>query len=200
MTYKYLILLSFISAFFIQKVNSQQNYIQGFAIGLPFAYGAGIGNIGFEHLNKSQTGSWQFTLNLSGGTLALDARIPVRKWITIDKIYLFNKKTDFRKAPFFSIFIEAGTRNESGGRLSEENGYLLKSTSSFELCPGLGVGKNFSIGKKWRFQVLAAPKLIVGFRKDHYKETPGNATFTHSYNEAIAGGRIMFNFCYPLGN
>ena len=67
----------FVSLFMlcIPRADAQRNYIQVFAIGVPFQSGAGIGNIGFEHLNKNRNGSWQFGLNGAIGTLTAGYRI-----------------------------------------------------------------------------------------------------------------------------
>jgi hypothetical protein len=178
---------------------AQRNYIQAFAIGVPFQSGAGIGNIGFEHLNKERNSSWQFAFNAAGGSLATDVAVPHRIWGTIDKMITLNKKTVFTNAPFLSFFLEVGKRRLSGGRLFPENGSILQSTDAFEINPGIGIGRNFSLGKKWHMQILAAPKLIFSFRKDQYFETASGTLFYNKYNEVSGGYRILFNFCYPLG-
>jgi hypothetical protein len=184
----------------IQKGNTQRNYIQGFAIGLPFQSGAGFGNIGFERLNKTRTSAWQFDLNFAVGTLTTDVRVPHRFWLSADKIYLFNKQAKFQNATFFTLFTEVGTRNLTGGRiLLAQNGLIFQKTKSFEINPGVGLGKNFSLGRKWHLQAIAAPKLIMAFKKDEYFEEASGKIFKDHYTEINAGYRILFNFCYRLG-
>lgn len=182
------------------KGNSQQNYLKVFAIGVPFQSGAGIGNIGFEHLNKNSTGAWQFDLNMAAGTFTTDVSVPHRVWLSADKIFLFNKQAKYQNAVFYTFFTEAGTRNLAGGRvLYAQNGSIFQKTKSFEINPGAGLGKNFPIGKRCHFQAIAGPKIIFAFRKDQYYETASGKYFYDRYTKISAGYRILLNFCFRLG-
>lgn len=194
-----LIILVSLCLLCLPRADAQRNYLQVFAIGVPFQSGAGIGNIGFEHLNKERNGSWQFAFNAAGGSLGNDAGDPHRIWFTIDKIIQLNKKMAFTNAPFVSFFIEAGKRRVSGERLYGEVGDYLQSTVSFEINPGVGIGRNFRLGKKIHLQLLAGPKAIIAFAKDEVLETASNEVFFTRHTELSAGYRVLINFCFPIG-
>ncbi len=182
----------------LQKGYSQKNYIKGFIIGVPSQSGAGMGNLAFERLDKNKNTSWQFSLNFAIGTFATDIGVPNRKWITIDRNCYFIKENDFRNAVFVSAFLEAGTRKISAGKPSNFNDSILNSRHAFELNPGIGLGRNFSLGKKLFFQLFAAPKAIIGFHKDKYYSKRNSSYFYDKYSDLKAGYRIMINLCFPL--
>ena len=184
---------------FAQQGKSQTNFIQGFVIGLPFQSGAGIGNVGFEHHNIIKKKGWQIGLNAAAGTLTTDVGVPKRIWLTFDNIWFLSKQGLLSNSAFLSFFMEAGKRTISAGRVFPENGSIFQRTFSSEINPGIGVGKNFRLGKKSHFQLLAGPKMIIGFMKDEYKETASNLTFKNSYTKVSAGYRVLFNFCFPIG-
>lgn len=182
-----------------KPAGAQRNYLQVFAIGIPFQSGAGIGNIGFERINKNQTGAWQANFHAGGGTLATDVGTPLRIWVSGDKLFSLTKKTPWIKATVFSVFLEAGSRSREGAMRHPENGQLLNTEKAFELCPGIAIGQHLKLGKRSHLQLLAGPKLIAAFHADEYLETAtGNRYVQHS-NSLKGGYRILINFCFPLG-
>jgi len=182
----------------IQEGSAQKNYIKGFIIGFPSQSGAGMGNLAFEHTGKNKNASWQISLNFAIGTLTTDIGVPNRKWVTLDKNYYFKKDSDFRNLVFASFFVETGTRTITGGRPVLFNDSILKRRYDFELNPGIGLGRNFALGKKLFFQLFAAPKAIIAFHKDRYYSKRNSAYFYHKYSDLNAGYRIMINLCFPL--
>ena len=186
--------------FFVSiKGKSQKNFLQGIVFGLPFQSGAGMGNISFEHHNILKKKGWQIGLNVAGGTLTTDIGVPKRIWLTFDNIWFISKQGLLSNSAFISLFMEAGKRTVSGGRVFPENGSILNRIISYEINPGIGIGKNFRLGKKAHFQLLAGPKMIIGFMNNEYKETASNLIFKKSYTKASAGYRVLLNFCFPLG-
>lgn len=183
----------------VGPVQAQRNYLQVFAIGLPFQSGAGIGNIGFEHINKNENGAWQANFHAGGGTIATDAGTPLRIWVSGDRLFSLNKKAPWINATVFSVFLEAGTRSRKGMMADLENGKLLRKEKSFELCPGISIGQHIKLGKRSHLQLLAGPKLIVGFNADEYRETATGNLYINRSHSLKGGYRILINLCFPLG-
>ncbi|MBL7731879.1 MAG: hypothetical protein JNM88_11930 [Chitinophagaceae bacterium] len=183
----------------LKPAQAQRNYLQVFAIGIPFQSGAGIGNIGFERINKNQTGAWQANFHIGGGTLATDIGTPLRIWVSGDKLFSLNKKTPWIKATVFSVFIETGSRTRKGADLTPENGQLLNTEKAVELCPGIAIGQHLKLGKRSHLQLLAGPKLIAAFHADEYFETASGNRYVQRSSSIRGGYRILINFCFPLG-
>lgn len=198
MTRQVLIISIVLLSVSLQKGYSQKNYIKGFIVGFPSQSGAGMGNLAFERLDKNKNTSWQLSLNFAIGTFATDIGVPNRKWVAIDRNYYFTKENNFRNAVFVSAFLEAGTRTITGGRPVLFNDSILKRRCDFELNPGIGLGRNFSLGKKLFFQLYAAPKAIIAFHKDKYYNKRNSSYFYDKYSGLKAGYRVMINLCFPL--
>jgi len=194
--------LLFVSIAFLslgmQSGFTQKNYIKGFIIGFPSQSGAGMGNLAFERLDKNKNTSWQLSLNFAIGTFATDIGVPNRKWVAIDRNYYFTKENGFRNAVFVSAFLEAGSRRISAGKPSNFNDSILNRRHAVELNPGIGLGRNFSLGKKLFFQLYAAPKAIIAFHKDKYYSKRNSSYFYDKYSDLKAGYRVMINLCFPL--
>jgi hypothetical protein len=167
--------------------------------GVPmFQSGFGIGQLGFEYQQKNEHNAWQFSLGMSGGSIASDVGTTRRKWITVDRIITFSKKKFSESPLFFTVFIEGGSRKRSPGHIHIAGDSIINEYRAAEFNPGIGIGKHVQIGKKIRMQFLAAPKAIFAFHHDKYYNALTKSYFTDSYNDLKIGYRLAANFCIRL--
>jgi hypothetical protein len=172
---------------------SQQNKIKFGFIGFPSQSGFGIGNLGFEKLNKSLTSSWQIHINGSGGAIASDVGTETRKWVTIEKT--FYKKTISKAFSWsYSFFTEAGDRVKENGDRIDDLTRVFDKRKLFEINPGASLGIQLRIGKKWGIETQAGPKLIFANGKEYYinmVSSSSNSSFTEKISYIKTGFRLM---------
>jgi hypothetical protein len=174
---------------------SQEKYISASLWAIPlFQSGAGYGTLAFEYLPKNKNKSWQISVSMAGGSVAADIGATIRKWATIERIGYFGKDADNRKKFFYSFFAESGTRKILNGYQDFPDDSILQHKKSFELNPGMGIGKNFQMFRKMRLQVLIGPKIIFGFHHDKYYNGLNRSYFYDDYDKTRIGFRAMANF------
>lgn len=189
----FFILTLFISSSLI----AQQNRIKLGFIGFPSQSGFGIGDIGYERLNKKLNASWQLHFSASGGAIASDVGTETRKWGTIEKT--FYRKTIAKKITWsYSFFTEAGSREKSPGRVFDVPEKILKKTNLFEINPGASFGIQLLLGKKWGIETQVGPKLIFAKGKKYYRNSTINQTYSESIYDIKAGYRLIGGFTYKF--
>lgn len=176
---------------------AQQNRIKFGFLGFPAPSGFGIGNIGYERLNKQQNKSWQLLFSMSGGSIALDAESYKRKWLTIERLYYFStvsKKLSY----FYTFFIETGERTSDPGHIPIYDTSRYDGFRSFELSPGTALGLKFNFSKKLALETGAGPKLIWLNGKEKYYNDRDNIHFTAPYKKTRIGYRFLFSFSWEF--
>ena len=192
--------LSIIILLITIDVYTQNNKIKAGVLGIPLSqsgFGAGMGNIGFEILNKVKKHSWQFHLNISGGSFSDDSRRTTRKWITMERTFYINNRNN-KQNLFYSIFIENGIRKILPGEIQPLPDSILQKTKSFEISPGVGVGLQFRISNKIGLQFFSGPKIIFAKTSEHYYNSLISKNYTSTFNELKPGFRFMSSFSYQF--
>ncbi len=178
-------------------LTAQQNRIKLGFIGFPSQSGFGIGDIGFERLNKELNSSWQLHFSASGGAIASDVGTETRKWGTIEKT--FYRKTIAKKITWsYSFFTEAGSRDKSPGHVPYIPEKILKKTKLFEINPGASLGIQLLLGKKWGIETQAGPKLIFAKGIKYYRNSTANQIYSESFHDIKAGYRLIGGFTYQF--
>ncbi len=176
---------------------SQQNRIKLGFIGFPTVSGFGIGDIGYERLNKKLNSSWQIHFSASGGAIVTDVGSETRKWGTIEKT--FYRKTIAKKIIWsYSFFTETGSREKSPGHIYNIPEKVLKKTKQFEINPGVSLGIHLLIGKKFGIETLAGPKIIFANGKKYYVNSTVNQNFSEPVRYTKAGFRLIGGFTYQF--
>ena len=191
------ILLIFFTIFFL-KADAQRNRIKLGLMGVPmFQSGFGMGNIGFERLNKTLNSSWQIHFSFAGGSPAADAETTNRKWLTLEKsIYLKRNSGKFNF--YYSFFNETGKRTERPGFSHFEPDSILQRTTTFEINPGAGIGTQFQLMKKFKMEVQAGPKLIIANGKKYYYNSLAKQEFSELINKLRGGFRFFACIYYQF--
>ena len=186
--------------FFVPVMNAaaQQNRIKAGVLVVPlFQSGFGMGNIGFERLNKQFNSSWQIHFCVAGGSIASDAETNNRKWVTVEKTYYLKSKKE--KAHFFySFFAETGNRITLPGHSYFKPDSIINKTKSFEINPGVSLGWQLKIKKRWGIEMLAGPKIIFASKEKQYYNSLNNQHYTVSGNHIKAGFRFMTSLYYQF--
>jgi len=192
-----LLFLSILAAAFLNC--SAQLQVKAAVFGVPTsAGGAFIGHAGFEYLLKERRQSLELNYHMSRWSgIGSDGPEPSRKWITA-AFQCFIGKNEIRKSGFLSFFTEIGTRKITPGFIDFVGDSILSGDRASEIAPGVSVGKNFSMGKRWSIQPQAGPKIIFArYTTSYYHRI--SSTFTEQkHNEIKAGLRFQFSFCYQL--
>lgn len=172
------------------KIHAQQNRIKAGFIGFPSQSGFGIGNIGYERFDEELKNSWQFHINGSGGAIGTDVGTETRKWVTIERS--FYKQTISKAITWsYSVFIETGDRIKNPGDKKYTPTKVFLKRKLFEVNPGISIGVQLRIGKKWGIESQAGPKLIFATGKSYYYNSTINQYFTENASGIKAGFRIM---------
>lgn len=176
---------------------AQQNRVKIGVIIIPSGSGFLIGDAGFERLNKALNKSWQLHLNASGGEIALDAGDEKRIWGTVEKT--FYKKTVAPRITWsYSFFTEVGTRLAKAGRVYYTPAKTFSETKQFEINPGASIGLQYRLGKRFRLEAQAGPKIIFATGHDYFKNSILNQKFRESANEVKAGLRLTGVLSYQF--
>ena len=176
---------------------AQQNRVKIGVIIIPSVNGVLICDAGYERLNKAFNKSWQFHLNASGGEIALDAGDEKRIWGTIEKT--FYKKTVAPRITWsYSFFTEVGTRLAKAGRVYYTPAKTFSETKQFEINPGASLGLHYRLGKRFRLEAQAWPKIIFATGYDYFKNSILNQKFRESANEVKAGLRLTGVLSYQF--
>jgi hypothetical protein len=183
--------------FTCSSLAAQQNRIKLGFIGFPSVSGFGIGDIGFERLNKNLNASWQLHFSASGGAVATDVGTETRKWGTIEKTFYRNTISK-RITWSYSFFTETGSREKSPGKVLNSPEKILLKTKWFEINPGACLGIQFRIGKKLGIETQAGPKFIFATGKEYYRNSVINQTFSESLNNNRPGFRFIGGFTYQF--
>ena len=192
---KKLFLILFLLAFL--RTVAQQNRIKLGIIIIPSGAGFLIGDAGYERLNKTFNKSWQFHLNASGGEIALDAGNEKRIWGTVEKT--FYKKTIASGITWsYSFFTEAGTRLSKAGKVNYTPEKTFSETKQFEINPGASLGLQLRIGKRFRLEAQAGPKIIFASGYDYFKNSIINQKFREPANEVKPGIRLTGVLSYQF--
>jgi hypothetical protein len=182
-----ILLICFCSA---ASINAQQNRIKAAAVILPGGSPYIIGTLGYERLDKSLTASWQFLINIAGGELAIDAGDEMRRWGTVERI--FYKQTKKEKLTWsYSFFVEMGQRIKQAGFVKSPPEKIYQERKTIEMCPGVGVGLQYKIKKRWRIEAIVGPKFIFAIGDKYYYNSITRITFKEQSNSI--GGGIRFN-------
>ena len=144
---------------------AQQNRIKLGFIGFPSVSGFGLGDIGYERLNKKLNASWQLHFSASGGAVATDIGTETRKWVTIEKTF-YRKSISKRITWSYSFFGETGSREKSTGKVFNTPEKILIKTKWFEINPGTSLGIQFRLGKKLGIETQVGPKLFLQTEKN----------------------------------
>ena len=176
---------------------SQQNRIKLGFIGFPTASGFGIGDFGYERLNKKLNSSWQIHFSASGGAVATDVGSEARKWGTIEKT--FYRKTISKKITWsYSFFTETGSREKSPGFIHNIPEKIFIKTKQFEINPGVSLGIHLRIGKKFGIETLTGPKIIFANGKNYYVNSIIKQNFSEPVRYTKAGFRFIGGFTYQF--
>lgn len=171
------------------QVHAQQNRIKVGFIGFPSASGFGLGSIGYERLNKAIVSSWQILINGSGGEIGVDAGAEKRYWATIEKS--FYKKTIADRITWsYSLFAEVGKREKDAGHVAIIPSRTFRERKTFEICPGVSLGIQYRIGKKWRLEAATGPKIILANGNEYYYNSITNSIFSENYSKTTIGLRL----------
>lgn len=180
------------------QINAQQNKIKVGIAGLPmFQSGFGMGNVGYERLNKNLNTSWQILYAVAGGSPAADAAISTRKWLTIERLWYF-KPVHKKISYYYSFFSEAGIRKTKPGHAHYPDTAWLKETKVSEINPGASLGIVIKLGRKICVESAAGPKLIFQSGKEYYRNYRDNYDFTEPYKDTKLGLRFLFSFSYQF--
>ena len=178
---------------------SQLNKIKAGILGVPgYQSGFATGNIGYERLNKDNTGSWQIHYNFSTGSVAADAGSTKRNWITIEKTFYIQKPVKY--IFLYSFFAEAGNRTKLAGFVHSPPDSIFKNTTTTEICPGIAVGFHHDFSRHWAIQAITGPKLIIDTKKESlYYNSINNKYYSLPTDKEIRTGlRFMLNICYQF--
>ena len=190
--------VSILTLLLTATLNAQSYKVKAGAIGIPlFQSGAGMANISFEVYNKKANKSFQLTTSISAGAVAADAPGTTRKWATLERIF-YTGNPDAKRKFFYTFFAEAGVRNISPGYTIFSPDSILNQKRAFEINPGVGIGINFKIKKKFGVDFSAGPKLIIASHKDKYYNSLSKQYFTVNYNDTRAGFRFITNLSYQF--
>lgn len=176
----------------------QRKFIIGSFWGFPSGSGFGYGNLGFEYQNKNNADAWQLSMNMSAGAIATDIGTTNRKWITVDKFRSFNKSLNEKYSFFYSFFIEMGNRKITGGWWRTFRDTILNKQETFEINPGIGLGTNIRLSKRFHLQLMGAPKAIIAFHQDRYYDQLNKNYFYKKNADVSIGSRIAANLCFRL--
>jgi hypothetical protein len=169
---------------------AQQNRIKLGFIGFPSQSGFGIGNIGYERFNDELSSSWQLHINGSGGAIGNDVGTETRKWVTVERT--FYKETISEAITWsYSFFLEAGNRIKKDEGRNPIPAKEFIERKLIELNPGISLGVQLRIGKKWGIESQAGPKVIFATGKNYYYNRSINQYFTENTNGIKAGFRFM---------
>ena len=196
----YTVLICFIFIAVAQaKSQSQLNKIKAGILGVPgFQSGFATGNIGYERMNKNNTGSWQIHYNFSTGSVAADAGSSNRKWFTVEKTFYVQKPAKY--IFLYSFFTEAAHKTKQAGFVHSVPDSIFKSITSTEICPGIAVGFHRDLSKHWGLQALCGPKLIIDTKKEslYYSSTNLKYFSVPEEKNIRTGLRFMLNICYQF--
>lgn len=174
---------------FQMQTNAQKNRIKAGFLGFPAASGFGQGSIGYERLGKKLTTSWQILLNGSGGEIGNDTGPEKRIWGTAEMT--FYKKTISERITWsYSFFTEAGKRQKDAGHVAIIPERTFKERKTFEICPGVSLGLQYRIGKKWGVEAAAGPKIILANGNEYYYNYLNSSVFSESYSKTNFGLRL----------
>ena len=194
----FLKIIFFLTAFlFVSKVQSQHNRLKAGYLGFPSESAFGMGNIGFERLNKNKTSSFQIHYNIAGGSVASDVGDTKRKWFTAEKTFYVksNKPTHF----LYSIFIELGNRTKYPGFIHPPQDSIPQYTRSFEICPGVAAGLHHNFSSHWGIGLLTGPKLIFTNKQTNYYNGVSKQEFIVKEGNSITTGlRFTPYICFQF--
>ncbi|HUR66190.1 MAG TPA: hypothetical protein VMZ03_07545 [Chitinophagaceae bacterium] len=175
----------------------QQNRVKLGFIGFPSQSGFGIGNIGYERLDRSKKRSWQLLYSMSGGSAAVDLETYKRKWITVERIVYFNtrnKKLDY----FYTLFLETGKRTSEPGYIAVYDTSRYDGLKAFELSPGVAGGLRFALSKRLGLETGGGPKFIWLNGEEQYYNRRDDIHFSKDYRKTKLGFRFMFSFSWQF--
>ena len=182
---------------FAHSTYAQLNRIKAGIIGLPFESGFGIGNIGFERMNKAGTSSFQIQYSIAGGSIATDVGDTKRKWFTAEKTFYVKSKQPVNFA--YSIFVELGNRTKYPGNIAPPRDSIPQYTRSFEICPGLAAGFHYNFNKHLGIGLLTGPKLIFTNKKTNYYNGLSNKEFIVEEGKSVTTGlRFTPYICFQF--
>lgn len=194
---KYFITIVLTLSSITQQLSAQQNKLKLGFLGFPTQSGFGIGDVGYERLNKELNSSWQLHFSASGGAIAMDAGTESRKWITVEKTFYRNTIT--KKITWsYSFFLEAGSRLKKPGKISYSPDKILRETKLFEINPGACLGIQIRLGRKWGVESQIGPKLIFANGDNYYSNSIINQNYLEPENYFKAGFRVTGGFYYQF--
>ena len=183
--------------FFIHAAHAQLYRIKAGVIGLPFEAGFGVGNVGFEKMNKAKTSSFQIHYSIAGGSIATDAGDTKRKWFTAEKTFYVKSKQRINFV--YSIFVELGNRKKYPGNIEPPRDSIPQYTKSFEVCPGLAAGFHYDFTKHLGIGLLTGPKLIFTNKKTNYYNGLSNKEYiVEEGNSVTTGLRFTPYICFQF--
>jgi hypothetical protein len=188
------ILLSILTAC---NISAQQNRLKLGFMGFPTAAGFGIGCIGYERLDKGLSSSWQLHLNAAAGEIGNDAGAEKRIWGTIEKTF-YKKTTAERITWSYSFFTEVGTREKDAGKVYTTPAKTFRETKTTEINPGVSIGLQYRIRKRWRIESQIGPKLIFANGNHYYYNSITNQLSKESANSIKAGFRFTGLLSYQF--
>jgi hypothetical protein len=179
---------------FVHAAHSQLNRVKAGYLGFPAEAAFGIGNIGFERLNKNKTSSFQIHYCIAGGNVATDVGDTKRKWFTAEKTFYVKSKQSINFV--YSIFVELGNRTKYPGNVEPPRDAIPQYTKSFEICPGLAAGFHYNFRKHWGIGLLTGPKLIFTNKQTKYYDAINKKEFAvRAGNTVTAGLRFTPYIC-----
>ena len=179
------------------NITAQQNRIKLGFMGFPTVSGFGIGCAGYERFEKNLTASWQLHLNASAGEIGNDAGAEKRIWGTIEKTF-YKKSIAERITWSYSFFMEAGTREKNAGKVYFTPEKTFRETKVFETNPGISLGLQYRIAKRWRMETQLGPKLIFATGNDYYYNSITDQLSKESANSIKAGFRFTGLLSYQF--
>jgi hypothetical protein len=183
--------------FFVHAAQAQLNRVKAGGLVFGAAGVFGMGNIGFERLNKNKTSSFQIHYSIAGGSVAADAGDTKRKWFTTEKTFYVKSKqsTNF----VYSIFIEMGNRIEYPGNIEPRPDSILQYMKSFETSPGAAMGFHHNFSTHWGIGLLTGPKLIFTNKQTVYYDAVNKREFTVKAGNSITTGlRFTPYICFQF--
>ena len=175
--------------------NAQHSTMKFGAMGIVTGETFGIATLGAEFFQKNNT-SWQILFNISGGAGAIDADNINRHWLSMDRVFI-RKPMAKHDYYFLAFFTEIGNRKIKASGFKKE-GYRLVDTKQFEINPGIAVGANFKIKRRWGIDMIAGPKLIIASGEKRYFNPLTTSYEFNKFNSIEAGYRLMINLSYSF--
>lgn len=186
-------MLFIVCCFFITSSSlAQKNIVKGRVGIFPLGHKIYSLGIGYERVVSDRI-SLQLLYNSYGGTFGLDGPSKYYQGIVPEVRYYFGKKESLRRKVFIGGFTEIYKAKLYPGMIEPSlNDYLIE-TNGISINPGVLIGKNISLGKRFLFDIYVGYRYKIFNGEQNYRDVDTLGTYNKKYQEGKSGIRIGLN-------